>query len=169
MRSVILIATCIGFAVSLSVAHAAGGGGGGSGGGSGGGDNERVVNDADYKAAMVAVKASDWRQVIARMNAYVARNPGDADAWNELGHAYRKSGDLDNAFKDYAKALQIDPKHRNAHEYLGEAYLQAGDLGRAEAELRALDSLCFLPCEQYSDLKEQVRRYRSEHPPLASR
>jgi Flp pilus assembly protein TadD len=103
------------------------------------------------------------------MNAYAERNPGDADAWNELGHAYRKTGDLDNAFKDYAKALKIDPKHRNAHEYLGEAYLQAGDLGRAEAELRTLDSLCFLPCEQYSDLKEEVRRYKAEHPPLASR
>ncbi|MGZ5268688.1 MAG: tetratricopeptide repeat protein, partial [Caldimonas sp.] len=131
--------------------------------------NERVVNDADYKAAMAAVKASDWSQVIKRMSAYAARNPGDADAWNELGHAHRKTGDLDSAFKEYAKALQIDPKHRNAHEYLGEAYLQAGDLARAEAELHALDSLCLLPCEQYSDLKEQVRRYKSDHPPVASR
>jgi tetratricopeptide (TPR) repeat protein len=168
MRKLLSIAATFGLALIVSTAHAAGGGGGGSGGGGGGGD-ERVVNDADYKAAMVAVKASDWSQVIVRMNAYAARNPNDADAWNELGHAYRKSGDLDNAFKDYAKALQIDPKHRNAHEYLGEAYLQAGDLGRAEAELRVLDSLCFLPCEQYSDLKEEVRRYKSEHPPLAVR
>jgi tetratricopeptide (TPR) repeat protein len=81
-------------------------------------------------------------------------SPRDADAWNELAHAYRKSGDLDNAFKGYEKALRIDPKHRNAHEYLGEAYLQAGDLARAEAQLRNLDKLCFLPCEQYADLKE---------------
>ena len=166
MRSLILIAASFCLALSFSAAHAAGGGGGGGGGG---GDNARIVNDADYNAAMVAVKASYWSQVIKRMNAYVARNPGDADAWNELGHAHRKTGDLDTAFRDYAKALQIDPKHRNAHEYLGEAYLQAGDLARAEVELRALGSLCFLPCEQYSDLKEQVRRYKSEHPPLASR
>ena len=166
MRHLLLIAACISLALSSSIAHAAGGGGGGGGGG---GDNERVVNDADYKAAMVAVKASDWNQVITRMNAYVERNPGDADAWNELGHAYRKTGDLDTAFKDYGKALKIDPKHRDAHEYLGEAYLQAGDLGRAEAELRTLDSLCFLPCEQYSELKAQVRRYKTEHPPLATR
>lgn len=164
-RSLIFIAACFSLALSLSAARAAGGGGGGGGGG----DNERAGNDADYKAAMAAVKASDWSQVIERMNAYVARNPGDADAWNELGHAYRRTGDLDTAFKDYAKALQIDPKHRNAHEYLGEAYLQAGDLARAEVELRKLNSLCFMPCEQYSDLKEQVRRYKSEHPPVASR
>ena len=36
-----------------------------------------------------------------------------------------------------------------------------GDLARAEQELRALDSICFLPCEQYSDLKEQIRRYKA--------
>ena len=165
MRSLLSIVTFIILALTLSTAHAAGGGDGGGGGG----ESERVSNDADFKAAMIAVKASDWSQVIARMNAYVVRNPGDADAWNELGHAYRKTGDLDMAFKDYAKALQIDPKHRNAHEYLGEAYLQAGDLGRAEVELRTLDSLRFLPCEQYSDLKEQVRLFKSKHPPQALR
>ena len=97
-----------------------------------------------------------------------AAEPRDADAWNELAHAYRKSGDLDNAFKCYDKALQIDPKHRNAHEYLGEAYLQAGDVARAEAQLVRLDKLCFLPCEQYSDLKEEIRRYKADHP-VASR
>jgi cytochrome c-type biogenesis protein CcmH/NrfG len=117
---------------------------------------------------MAAVKAAQWDKAIAPLNAYLAREPNDADAWNELAHAYRKSGDLDNAFKGYARALQIDPKHRNAHEYLGEAYLQAGDLARAEAELRTLDSLCFLPCEQHKDLKEEIRRYKADHP-VASR
>jgi len=118
---------------------------------------------------MAAAKARDWNQVIVRMNAYVARNPNDADAWNELGHAHRKTGDLDAAFKAYDKALKIDPKHRNAHEYLGEAYLQAGDLAHAEAELRTLDKLCFLPCEQHKDLKEEIAKYKAAHPPLASR
>jgi len=31
-----------------------------------------------------------------------------------------------------------------------------------------LDKLCLLPCEQYSDLKEEVRRYKADHP-VASR
>jgi len=164
MRSLLPIVLFLCLAMALPTARAAGGGGGGGGGG-----DERVVDDVDYKAAMAAVKASDWNQVIVRMQAYVARNPGDADAWNELGHAYRKTGDLDTAFKDYAKALQINPKHRDAHEYLGEAYLQAGDLAHAEAELRTLDSLCFFSCEQYSDLKKEIAHYKSEHPPLAAR
>ena len=31
------------------------------------------------------------------------------NAWNELGHAYRKIGDMDNSFKHYERALQINP------------------------------------------------------------
>jgi len=133
-----------------------------------GGDAQEVIADPDLAAGMAAVNAQQWDKAIPRLNAYVQRKPDDADAWNELAHAHRMTGDLDNAFKGYARALEIDPKHRNAHEYLGEAYLQAGDLVRAEAELRTLDKLCFLPCEQYSDLKEEVRRYKAAHP-VASR
>jgi hypothetical protein len=174
-RKLCLSSVCLVLAVAMSPALAAGGGGGGGGGvgggggGGGGGDGDsHVVSDPDFKTGMAAVKAAQWDTAIARLNAYLARNPNDADGWNELAHAYRKTGDLDSAFKGYGKALQIDPKHRNAHEYLGEAYLQAGDLARAEVELRTLDSLCFLPCEQYRDLKDEVRRYKTQHP-VASR
>ncbi len=173
LRSHFLTFVLLAVALSGPPAVAAGGGGGGGGGGGAGGgegvgDSARVNADPDLKAGMEAVRAEQWGTAIARLKAYVARKPKDADAWNELAHAYRKSGDLDSAFKGYEKALQIDPKHRNAHEYLGEAYLQAGDLARAEAQLRDLDKLCFLPCEQYSDLKEEIRRYKADHP-VASR
>jgi len=170
MRSLFLIAACLGLSIATGDARADGGGGGGGGGGGDRGEEKaQLVNDVDYTAAMKAVKAGEWSQVIVRMNAYVARNPNNADAWNELAHAYRKTGDLDSAFKNYDKALKIDPRHRDAHEYLGEAYLQAGDLARAEAQLRILDRLCFLPCEQYTDLKQEIARYKSEHPPVATR
>ena len=168
LRNHSLVFVLLALLLSTSAVVAAGGGGGGGGGGGEGVDSARANADPDRKAGMEAVKEGQWGNAIARLNAYVARAPGDADAWNELAHAYRKSGDLDDAFKGYEKALQIDPKHRNAHEYLGEAYLQAGDLARAEAQLRRLDKLCFLPCEQYADLKEEIRRYKADHP-VASR
>jgi len=116
---------------------------------------------------MAAAKKEDWKQVVERMGPYAQRNPGSADAWNELGHAWRRLGDLDNAFKHYDKALKIDPKHKGAREYLGEAYLQIGDLARAEEELKALDRLCFLPCEEYTDLKDKIRRYKAAKPVAA--
>ena len=65
-------------------------GGGGGGGGGGGAAKEVRVADPDFQAAMAAVKASDWKQVVARMSPYVERHPDNADAWNELGHAHRK-------------------------------------------------------------------------------
>ena len=38
-------------------------------------------------------------------------------------------------------ALQINPKHKNAHEYLGEAYLQMGNLAKAKKDYTLLVQL----------------------------
>ena len=160
------------FAACLSLVAApgwsAGGGGGGGGGGSGGGGVDSAGADPDYKAGLAAAKAMDWPQVITRMRTVTQRDPKNADAWNELGHAYRKAGDMDSSFKHYERALQIDPKHKGAHEYLGEAYLQVGKLELAEQELKALDKICFVTCEEYRDLKSQIERYKRERTKAAS-
>jgi tetratricopeptide (TPR) repeat protein len=123
-----------------------------------------AANDADFRAGVTAWKNKDWPTVAARMSVFVGREPNNADAWNYLGHAARQQGDLPNAFRHYERALQIDPRHRGAHEYAGEAYLMAGNLAKAEEHLRALDKLCLLPCEEYTDLKAEVERYRRAHP-----
>jgi tetratricopeptide (TPR) repeat protein len=156
-------------AFTPSVWAAGGGGGGGGGGGAGGGEQAVRVTDPDFQAGMAAVKRQDWNQVVGRMTAYNQRSPRNADAWNELGHAYRKLGYMDDSFKSYSKALEIDPKHKDAHEYLGEAYLQIGDLARAEQELKTLNSLCLLTCEQYRELKAEIQRYKAAHSTASAR
>ena len=163
MQRLLTILAAVMVLVVASPAWSAGGGGGGGGSSSGTRDNAVSNPDPDYVAAMAAVKAQNWPQVVARMGLFVERSPTNADAFNELAHAYRRLGNLDDAFKNYEIALKIDPRHRGAHEYLGEAYLQIGDLAHAEKELQALDSLCFFPCEQYSDLKKEIERYKSMH------
>ncbi len=112
--------------------------------------------------------AKNWQQVINRMGTVIQRDPKNADAWNYLGYAYRQLGEMDNSFKHYETALQLNPKHRGAHEYLGEAYLQVGKLAKAEEQLKALDKLCVLPCDEYSDLKEHIAKYKREHQSSAS-
>src|ERR1051325_35684 len=89
------------------------------------------------------------------------RDTRNADIQNDLGYAYRKTGRMDLAFKHYERALQLNPRHRGAHEYAGEAYLLVDDLPKAEEHLRALEAICLLPCEEYDDLKKAVTEYRS--------
>lgn len=150
--------------VAAAPVFGAGGGGGGGGGGAGGGESaQAAAADPDFAAGVAAVSAKDWPEVIARMGQVVARDPKNADARNYMGYAYRQMGEMDKSFENYEIALRLDPKHRDAREYLGEAYLMVGKLAQAEEQLKALDKLCFFPCEQYTDLKERIARYRLEH------
>jgi cytochrome c-type biogenesis protein CcmH/NrfG len=156
--------TCVALVVAWLALPAAAAGGGGGGGGDGSSETPASSNDPDFRQGMAAAKAQDWPQVLTRMHAVVQREPNNADAWNELGHAARRTGDLPAAFAHYEKALQINPRHRGAHEYVGEAYLVAGNVAKAEEHLKALDKLCLLPCEEYTELKEAIQRWRKEHP-----
>ena len=63
----------------------------------------------------------------------------------------------DLAFRHYKRAIEIEPRHRGAHEYIGETYLLAG----AEKHLDALRQICLLPCDELQDLESAVARYRA--------
>jgi hypothetical protein len=88
---------------------------------------------------------------------------GNADWNNLMGYSLRKGGAANyaEAEKFYDAALRIDPKHRGALEYSGELYLMTGNLPMAEQRLATLDKVCFLPCEEHSDLKKAVARYKA--------
>jgi len=133
--------------------------------GGGGGSWAPVVRvDTDVDRATRAINAKEYERAISYLNAVIAQDNRNADAYNLLGYSERMRGNLDAAFKHYERALAIDPKHRGAHEYVGETYLLAGNLPKAEEHLAILDKLCFFPCEEYSDLKAAVAAYRAKHP-----
>lgn len=135
------------------------------GDGGGGSSPARVERQgSDYEQAVEAIKGGRFERAIGLLEVHTRRNPTDADGWNWLGYARRKSGALDAAFLAYGKALEIDPKHRGAHEYVGEAYLAAGDLASAEKHLAILDRLCWLPCEQHADLARAIAGFKTAHP-----
>ncbi|HEX4235593.1 MAG TPA: tetratricopeptide repeat protein, partial [Caldimonas sp.] len=114
-----------------------------------------------YLQAVSAIEAKQYDKAIALLQSYLTRANGvDAYAENWIAYSYRKSGHLDQAFLHYDKALAIDPRHRGAHSYLGEAYLMAGNVPKAEEHLQILDKLCFLPCSEYTTLKNAVAYYK---------
>jgi len=120
----------------------------------------RVRTNPDYEAGKKAVEAHDYKAALESFNRALAREPDSADIHNYLGYSYRKSGNLDLAFKHYNEALRIDPKHKATHEYIGEAYLMVNDLPKAEEHLKQLDKICFFSCEEYRELKEAIEDYK---------
>jgi tetratricopeptide (TPR) repeat protein len=134
-----------------------------SGGGGGDGDESGPPKSPEYKQGVQAIKAKDFAAGIEWMTKVIAVNPKDADAFNYLGFSQRKLGRLDEALQSYTHALELDPDHRGAHEYLGEAYLEMNQLAEAKKHLAVLDKLCWLPCEQFSDLKKAIETYEKTH------
>ena len=117
-------------------------------------------SDADYDAGKKAIESKDWKSALDYFGRAAARDAGNADIHNYLGYAYRKSGNLDAAFKSYAVALRLDPKHKGAHEYVGEAYLLTNNLAMAEQHLASLERICGRNCEEYKDLAHEVAEYK---------
>jgi Flp pilus assembly protein TadD len=120
------------------------------------------AKDPDYATAVKAIDAGQFAAAIPLLEGVVARDQSNADAYNWLGYAVRKNGDAARAIPIYEKALAINPKHRGAHEYIGEAFLLVGDVAKARQHLARLDSLCFLPCEEYRDLKKAIEAFEKK-------
>ena len=116
--------------------------------------------DPDYAAGKKAIEAKDWSAAIKSLASAALRDTRNADLQNYLGYAYRNAGQTELAFKHYGRALQLNPRHRGAHEYVGEAYLLINNLAKAEEHLVALQKICLIPCEEYEDLKKKVDAYR---------
>jgi tetratricopeptide (TPR) repeat protein len=124
-------------------------------------DTPAVMADPKYVEGVNAVKRKDYAAAIPLFEAVVAKDDRNADAYNYLAYSIRQNGDAAKSIPIYQKALAIDPKHRGAHEYIGEAFLALGNLPKAKEHLAVLNKLCFLPCEEYSDLKKAVAEYET--------
>lgn len=112
--------------------------------------------DSYYQQAGKRIKAEDWKGAIVLLEKSLLRNAKSADAENLLGYSHRQLGDYDRAFKHYARALDLNPKHLGAHEYVGKAYLKIKNLKQAKVHLGKLGNLCAYDCPEYRDLRKQV-------------
>jgi len=115
--------------------------------------------DPDFSNGRLAVEAGDWPAAIRLLSSAALRDTRNADIQNYLGYAYRNSDDMSSSFKHYSRALQLNPRHRGAHEYLGEAYLKIGNVAKAEEHLSALKSICLIPCPEYGQLQKSLAEF----------
>lgn len=112
-------------------------------------------------AARGHVKARRWPEALAELRRL--NDSGNPDWNNLLGFVLRKQAtpDLDAAERAYEAALRIAPEHRGALEYSGELYLMKGDLAKAEQRVAQLARGCASSCEEYTDLKQAVDRFKA--------
>lgn len=123
-------------------------------------EDKAAALDPEFAAGRAAIEAKQWETAIRALSSAALRDTRNADIQNYLGYAYRHTGQMDLAFKHYERALELNPRHRGAHEYAGEASLMVNDLPKAEAHLAALEKICLIPCEEYDDLKKAIAEYR---------
>lgn len=113
------------------------------------------AKSSEYQQARKLIDAGDYAAALPLLQQVVAREPKNADAYNELSFTQRMLGDRAGALAQYQKALALGPQHLGANEYLGELYLEMGDLARA------LDRACFFGCEEYDELEAAIADYEA--------
>jgi Flp pilus assembly protein TadD len=123
---------------------------------------DAAARDPDYAAGKQAMENKSWPEAQRRFQKAAVRDPDNPDLQNYLGYSYRNLKQFDLAFKHYKRAIELDPRHRGAHEYIGETYLMTGDLGNAEKHLAALREICLLSCEELVDLEKAIAAYRAK-------
>ena len=129
--------------------------------GAGGGDSSRGGDGDVLREARSLIADERYEEALARLEAAVAADPDDADAWNLVGFSLRKLERYEPALEGYARALAIDSRHAEAIEYLGELYLALDDLAQAEEQLARLGEVCGSGCEEYEELSEAIARYKA--------
>jgi len=118
-----------------------------------------------FGQAKAMIEAKDYRGALPLLQQVVAKEPKNADAYNLMGYATRKSGDPNGSLQYYTQALSIDPKHLGANEYIGEAYLMLDQPQQAEQHLARLDSLCVFGCVEQRTLKAAIANYKAGKKP----
>jgi len=66
-------------------------------------------SDLHRELGITFLLGKDWKRARVEMLEAIRHDPTDADAYNGLGYALEKMGDLDDAVKQYRMATQLDP------------------------------------------------------------
>jgi tetratricopeptide (TPR) repeat protein len=67
-----------------------------------------------------------WKDDLSLWSDIVKKSPFKARAYDYLGLAYQKAGDLDTAILQYKKSLLLNPFYADVHNNIGIAYFEKG-------------------------------------------
>jgi tetratricopeptide (TPR) repeat protein len=170
IATLVLAVAALGFGLAHPALAAGGGGGAGGGitrGTSSGGSYGFSADPVDpyFAKGKALVEAKRYQEAMPYLQQAIAKDPKNADAYNLMGYATRKSGNANGSLQYYNQALAIDPKHLGANEYIGEAYLQLDRPLEAAQHLARLDSLCTFGCTEYRMLKAAMADYKAGRKP----
>src|ERR1700760_693804 len=118
-------------------------------------DNMSSTDAPDLTSVRAKIKAQDYAAALAELRD-LAEDTQQADVYNLLGFALRKTGDFKTSLTYYTKALELQPDHKAAREYLGELYVETGNMDKAKEQLAALTKLCPSGCEEREDLQKAI-------------
>ena len=129
-----------------------------------GGDSDNssknVTKSSYYYEAIKLIKNESYEPAIDSLLSAEKLSKNDPDIYNYLGYSFRKINDLEKAAFYYEKALVLSPKHKGALEYQGEMFLTLGQLEKAESNLKKLEKICFLGCDEEKMLKESILKFK---------
>jgi len=91
-----------------------------------------IVETARYYLGEISLLEQQPGDAVTHLEAAVAIDSSDADAWRLLGRAYRESGEVDKAIEALSRAVLFVPNYQEAYEELALAYDQKGLSGEAQ-------------------------------------
>jgi len=118
-------------------------------------DNMSAGGDVDLTSVRAKIAKQDYAAALTELRGLV-EDTQNADVYNLLGFTLRKTGDTTTALSYYAKALELQPDHKGAHEYLGELFVETGKFDLAKEQLATLVKLCPNGCEEREDLEKAI-------------
>ncbi len=125
--------------------------------------NYEEVNDENYMNGKEQAYKGNYKEAITYLKKSIENDSTNADAFNMLGYSNRKLGNNEEAFNNYNKALDLDPRHRGTHEYIGRLYLNLSQPEKAKMHLNKLDKICFFACDEYMTLKKAIEDYENNN------
>jgi tetratricopeptide (TPR) repeat protein len=122
--------------------------------------NNPSLNE-NFRNGSALVEYEMYDEAIRYLKQAEVEEPKNADVKNLIAYSYRKLGQYRLAYQYYQQALQLNPKHRGAHEYLGELYVNIKRIDKAQEELAVLEKLCSVSCPEYKKLQKAIEEYKA--------